>query len=399
MPVIKGSKSETQDISGTGKTWTVAANAKIKAEELGIFEDGSSADNRLKILGSVTATVSDEHPVATAVFTFGMRMQMEIEKSARLAGTNGAVAYGDGSSIDNAGKITAGNLGIEFYCYGGSGEVKNSGKVTGDTGIYVYGNDVEITNAKSGKIVGHDNGVWMIETGEGHKLTNLGKIVGQANDGFAVFGSELDDTVINRGTIKGAIDLGNGEDRFEFRGGKLNHAIAGGEGNDLLVTNKASIKLFEQADDGFDTVKASVSYVLSDNVEVLFLLGKKALNGTGSDGYNEITGNAGKNWLKGMGGEDWLDGGKGQDKITGGDGADTFILSKGTGKDTVTDFEDGVDRIFVTGYPDFIEPGDVEGHVEKHGKDTWVKLSSKDILVLKGVDAELVDADDFNFVM
>lgn len=400
MPVIKGTKTETQNISGTGKTWTVAVNAKISGEEMAIFEDGASSDNTLKILGSVKGVTTEEHPAATAVFTFGARTEIEIAKSAKLSGFNGAIAYGDDAVINNAGKITAiGGLGIEISNFGGAGTVINSGKVVGETGVYVYGAGIAITNAKTGSIIGQENGVEMVDTAAGHKLTNLGKITGVADDGFAVLGSDENDKVINRGTIKGAIDLGDGADRFEFRGGKLNHAVAGGEGDDLLITKKASVKLLEQDGDGWDTVRSSVSYVLGDFVDQLMLTGRKAINGTGSEETSWLYGNAGKNTLRGMGGEDLLNGGKGADILIGGDDADTFELAKGGGKDTVKDFVDGTDYLRVIGFAGVDDPGDIDGHIIDKGNDVWIKMNNKDILILKNVDASLIDGDDFSFVM
>lgn len=400
MPVIKGTKTETVDISGTGKTWTVAVKAKISGEEFGIFENWSSSDNVLRIRGAVTGVVTEEHPMATAVFTFGARMHMQIEKSGVLKGHNGASAYGDDARIENAGRIVGdGGLGIQINNFGGGGTIVNSGKVIADIGIYVLTTGASITNKKDGTITGRENGVEIDGTGDGNRLVNAGRITGVADDGFAVLGSDYDDRIVNSGRIIGAIDLGDGNDVFIFRKGKLSDVVAGGEGNDTLKTSKSNVVLSEQAGDGYDTVKSTVSYVLGDNVEALILQGKKAINGTGSADSNEITGNSGKNLLKGMAGDDWLDGGKGSDRLNGGAGFDTFVLAKGSGKDTVIRFEDGIDRIFVAGYADFKDPGDVAGHIRQKGDDTWVVMSRKDILVLKGIDADLIDSDDFAFVM
>ncbi len=98
-----------------------------------------------------------------------------------------------------------------------------------------------------------------------------------------------------------------------------------------------------------------------------------------------------------MAGDDWLDGYTGRDRLDGGEGLDTFVLAKGNGKDTVLRFEDGIDRIFVTHFPRFNDPGDVEGHIKQKGDDTWVVMSRTDVLVLKGIDSGLIDSADFTF--
>ncbi|MGV3552411.1 calcium-binding protein [Rhizobium sp.] len=401
MPVIKGNKNDTQDISGTGKTWTVAASAKIRADEFGIFENSVSSGNRLKILGSVTGVVSEAEPNPAAVYSFGLGTQIEVAKSARLTGYNGIISRGDDVRIENAGRITSnGNIGIGALDFSATATIVNSGKITGDAGIYLTVTSGSITNAKSGTIVGQEVGVQMLGFGDALKLTNHGKITGIADDGHAVLGGEEIDKVINYGTIKGAVDLGGGDDRFEFKGGKIDHAVEGGEGDDTLVTNRASVKLREQDADGFDTVRASVTYKLGDYVEQLVLTGKKNIDGTGSAQDNTLIGNSGKNTLKGMDGGDLLSGGKGADTLFGGAGEDVFELTKGSGKDTVKDFVDGTDFIRVRGFDGIFTAEDIEPkHIVDKGADTWIVMSKTDILVLKNVDAALIDADDFSFVM
>jgi serralysin len=82
---------------------------------------------------------------------------------------------------------------------------------------------------------------------------------------------------------------------------------------------------------GLDTVNASISYTLGENLEQLVLLGTSHLNGTGNIFNNQITGNTGNNLLNGMAGNDSLLGGLGNDTLVGGSGNDT--LTGGGGSD------------------------------------------------------------------
>jgi Ca2+-binding RTX toxin-like protein len=66
-----------------------------------------------------------------------------------------------------------------------------------------------------------------------------------------------------------------------------------------------------------DTVQASVSWTLGDNLENLVLTGVSDINGTGNERRNFITGNAANNVL---------DGAAGADSMSGGDGNDTYYV-------------------------------------------------------------------------
>lgn len=81
--------------------------------------------------------------------------------------------------------------------------------------------------------------------------------------------------------------------------------------------------------------------------------GRDTLNGRNGNDYLEangsqdiLLGGTGNDLLLGGGGSDRLTGGKGRDQLTGGAGGDRFIYTgAGEGRDTITDFEIGRDRI------------------------------------------------------
>ena len=104
--------------------------------------------------------------------------------------------------------------------------------------------------------------------------------------------------------------------------------LQGGEGNDLYLVDDASDEILEATGDGYDSVQASVDYVLGDNAERLILIGT-AIAGTGNAIDNVIVGNVLANSLSGGEGNDTLDGGEGNDTLTGGDGNDSVIGGDG----------------------------------------------------------------------
>ncbi len=65
----------------------------------------------------------------------------------------------------------------------------------------------------------------------------------------------------------------------------------------------------------------------------------------GGKGKDKLFGGDGKDKLYGGKGNDKLYGGKGNDKLTGGAGKDVFVFAKKEGKDTITDFQNGKDKI------------------------------------------------------
>jgi Ca2+-binding RTX toxin-like protein len=67
----------------------------------------------------------------------------------------------------------------------------------------------------------------------------------------------------------------------------------GGLGNDTFIVNSTGDVVVEWPNEGNDTIVASVSFTLPDNVENLVLTGTAAINGTGNTLDNTIAGNAG----------------------------------------------------------------------------------------------------------
>ena len=122
------------------------------------------------------------------------------------------------------------------------------------------------------------------------------------------------------------------------------------------------------------------------------------------DGVTEeqdfIFGKQGKDHLFGLGGDDFLNGGQGKDQLTGGEGADTFVFTKGSGKDTIMDFEVGVDMIQIAkgGFKGIKDADDVAKHAKelKNG-DVEINLGKGTKIVLKGVDIDHVKqhADEY----
>lgn len=92
-------------------------------------------------------------------------------------------------------------------------------------------------------------------------------------------------------------------------GGIGKDSMTGLTGDDTYLVNNAKDKIIEAKNAGTDTVEASVSFTLPNNVEILRLSGDADLNGTGNKDANELYGNDGNNVLNGGGGVDYFAGG------------------------------------------------------------------------------------------
>jgi Ca2+-binding RTX toxin-like protein len=187
-------------------------------------------------------------------------------------------------------------------------------------------------------------------------------------------------------------------------------------------------------DGGLDTVLSQVTFDLEATLENLILAGSTDLNGNGNALDNWIVGNSGNNVLMGKGGadelhglagnddlmgnagsdillggdgddrlsgdlgndilngglgDDILSGGVGADELTGGGGQDTFLLEIQRGRDTITDFENGSDRLGLT---DGLTLADLD--IVQRASGTVIRTQNTAIALLIGIESSLLDASD-----
>lgn len=109
--------------------------------------------------------------------------------------------------------------------------------------------------------------------------------------------------------------------------------LIGGAGNDIYVIDAAGDQTVERAGEGMDTVNASITHTLADNVEILFQTGTAAINGGGNSLANLLRGNSAANLLSGGAGVDVLEGAGGSDSLTDVDG--NSLLNGGAGADSL----------------------------------------------------------------
>ena len=175
----------------------------------------------------------------------------------------------------------------------------------------------------------------------------------------------------------------SGNDQYQSNGG--GDTMKGGAGDDTYLIDSATDKVVELAGQGIDTVKTWINnYVLPDNVENLVLTGT---------GWNTLTGNALANRLEGNLNPNTLNGKGGNDLLTGGGGNDTFVIAKGEGHDTITDFAHGQDVLKLQGFT-FQSFAALKAAAAQTGADTVLNLGDGQTLTLQNFKLSGLDSGD-----
>ena len=153
------------------------------------------------------------------------------------------------------------------------------------------------------------------------------------------------------------LDGGSGNDRLD--GGSGYDTLNGGTGNDTLFGGSSSDRLY---------------------------------GGSGSDRL--FGGSSGDN-LRGESGNDFLDGGSGDDLLYGGSGADVFHFNLGDGDDTISDFQDGIDKIEADGFRDLDGDGNYARLWRVGFYTVEVRFDNGQTLTIENIYYGLIGNDDF----
>ncbi len=144
----------------------------------------------------------------------------------------------------------------------------------------------------------------------------------QGSGNFTGTGNTLDNYI--SGNVGNNVLMGlAGNDTL--MGGEGIDTLTGGSNDDVYYLESISDRVLESANQGTDTVRSFINYILEANVERLGLQGFSNLEGTGNSLANYISGNIGRNLLNGQAGNDSLNGGVGDDTLNGGAGNDLLI--------------------------------------------------------------------------
>lgn len=156
-----------------------------------------------------------------------------------------------------------------------------------------------------------------------------------------------------------SVDVGAGDDTVVVDG-KGSGALVGGQGTDTLSLSGLQDGALVDLNFGKMIALASDAAVQSSGAAVRavsgfeVLVGSEAADTLVSNGESTVAmtlrGRGGDDILVGGAGNDLIEGGSGSDELTGGAGVDTFVLAKGSGPDTVIDFNLTQDKIVLAGF-------------------------------------------------
>lgn len=320
-------------INGTGNS----ANNKITGNNAAnVLNGGSGNDTLAGGAGDDTYVVSATGDVVTELVNAGIdSVQSSVTYTLganieHLTLTGGSAINGTGNSFAN---LITGNNAVNTLNGGAGSDTLNGGggadKLIGSTGNDTY-------------IVDHTNDAITEKNNEG-----TDQVFSSAHYTLANYVEHL--TLTGTGNINGtgnamANRITGNSGNNTLNGGAGNDTLVGGAGNDTYVVDAINDAITENADEGTDSVQASVTHTLASNVEHLTLTGTLAINGTGNSLDNSITGNTAANLLTGHAGNDTLNGGTGADTLVGGSGNDLYIVDNVL--DIVTETaDDGTDLV------------------------------------------------------
>jgi trimeric autotransporter adhesin len=267
------------------------------------------ADTTVEVAGGGTDTVE-----SSISWTLGAEVE-------NLTLTGAAAINATGNAASNTLQGNAANNVID----GGAG----ADTMTGGAGDDVYKVDVatdvvtEAANAGRDRI---ETTVTLTLAANVEDLTLLGT---SAINGT---GNTLDNMLVGNSAAN-TLTGGAGNDSLNGMAGA--DTLVGGAGNDTYFVDNTADITTEAANEGTDTVNATLAWTLGNNLENLTLLGTTAINGTGNTLANVLTGNSAINVLTGLAGNDTLDGGAGADTLVGGTGNDTYVFGRGYGADLI----------------------------------------------------------------
>ncbi len=234
---------------------------------------------------------------------------------------NSSVSYSLGANVENltltgTAAINGTGNGLNNILVGNSGANRLDGGLGSDTMSGGLGDDVYVVD-NGGDVVTEltNEGTDRVEVSISYTLSaNVENLTLTGAAAINGTGNSANNAIIGNSAAN-ILTGGAGNDVLDGAGGI--DTLIGGLGDDIFIVDVAGEVVTERANEGIDTVRASLTYSLGANVENLILTGTAAINGIGNSANNILTGNSAANLLNG---------GMGSDTMVGGFGDDTYLV-------------------------------------------------------------------------
>jgi trimeric autotransporter adhesin len=321
----------TAALSGTGNTGgnTIMGNSGANTLDGGLGNDAltGGAGNDIYIVDSALDTVNENSGQGTdeirTTLTYSLATLANVEKLTLLGS---ASVNGTGNTASNT--IT-GNSGNNTLDPGSAGTDVLIGGAGDDTYIVTRSSGITITE-NSGE--GSDTVNASVTHTLGSNLENL-----LLTGGGAINGTGNTANNILTGNSGNNTLTGSGGNDILDPGTAGTDSLVGGTGDDTYIINRSTgVTITESAGQGIDTVSATVTSTLGANIDLLFLGGASAINGTGNTLSNLLRGNGMNNTLNSAGGIDILEGGGGTDTLSNATSPGKTLFNGGAANDTIT---------------------------------------------------------------
>ena len=315
-----------------------------------------------------------------------------------VGGADGAYAYGGEGSDTYLWRPGDGDLNAYDYGSSGTDVFATTSTTLGGLGSFSGIEQIKEQNGNPFAIVGGSSGYyWDFTT---TTLVNVSSIKGGAGSD-TIYGTTSGDTFLNSG----------GDDY-----------IHGGNSDDVLkCTSGTGGRTHFYGEAGSDTIEAQGAtldclgdFAPSDSVETITRVGGAALTINATDGYwywsrtwdftatnliNVVEIKAGHYTDTVIDNDDGhiLNGGDNDgyaDTLTGNGGADHFAFTGNWGADTVTDFQDNVDKIDLSDLGGYAF-GEISDYIKDNGTDTTIEFASNQKITLLGILANQLTENDF----
>lgn len=274
-----------------------------------IMIGGSGNDTYVvdNVSDSVTENINEGIDTIQSSITWTLGSNLE-----NLTLTSTIAANATGNDLSNVLKGNAAANALD----GGSGN---------DTLIGGAGDDIYVVDSTGDTITEFSN------EGTDTVQSSINWILGNNIENLTLIGTN---SINGTGNSSSNVIRGNSSNNI-LDGNAGSDTLIGGIGDDTYIVDSIGDVITESANQGTDTVKSSITWKLSSNLENLTLIGTNSVNGTGNELNNILVGNSFNNILDGSIGSDTMIGGAGDDVYYVDDLTDVVLEYENEGDDTV----------------------------------------------------------------